>query len=110
MTKTQEMDALRDLAARLGPDSYLGPWLESILPAVESSIRSDVIPFAIDPAQARADALAILKEAKEEAEKIRADAKIERCRVIERATKDAAMQRDAIIDTMRHAFAALVRC
>lgn len=44
MTKKKELDAVRDLAKELGPDSYLGPWLESILPELESDLRSDILP------------------------------------------------------------------
>lgn len=109
MTKTQELDALRDLAARLGPDSYLGPWLASILPAVESSIRSDIIPLGFDPVAASRDALALLAQAREDADGIRAAAKKERERIIEQATKDGARRLEDIRHALRVALVALER-
>lgn len=52
MTKQQEIEALRQFAASLPADTYLRPWLESILPSVESDIRSDIYPV-VTPADAR---------------------------------------------------------
>ena len=46
MTKQAELDILRDTIARLGPNSYLGPWLEDQLPWIESDMRSDIPPMS----------------------------------------------------------------
>jgi hypothetical protein len=46
MTKEAELSILRDTIARLGRNSYLGPWLEDQLPWIESDIRSDIPPMS----------------------------------------------------------------
>lgn len=44
MTKSQEIEILHATITKLGPDSYLGPWLFSVAGEVERSIRSDFFP------------------------------------------------------------------
>lgn len=44
MTKKQELEIITEAASRLGPDSYLGPWLTQLLPELEQAMRSDTIP------------------------------------------------------------------
>ena len=44
MMKEQEIEKLTALAAELGPESYVGPWLESVIPEIKQSIISDVNP------------------------------------------------------------------
>lgn len=44
MNKQQEILILKATAAKLGKDSYLGPWIESIVAEVESMIKSDIFP------------------------------------------------------------------
>ena len=44
MTKAEEIEAIRELAARLGPDAYCGPWLAEVADMVESDIRADMHP------------------------------------------------------------------
>lgn len=44
MTKKQEIEILHETITKLGPDSYCGPWLESVLSEVESEMRSDFLP------------------------------------------------------------------
>jgi len=46
MTKQDELSILRNAIARLGPNSYLGPWLEDQLPWIESDMRSDIPPMS----------------------------------------------------------------
>jgi hypothetical protein len=46
MTKNEELEILRDTISRLGPNSYLGPWLEDQLPWIESDMRSDIPPMS----------------------------------------------------------------
>lgn len=46
MTKDQELEILRDTIARLGPNSYVGPWLLDQLPWIESDMRSDIPPMS----------------------------------------------------------------
>ena len=46
MTKNEELSILRDTIARLGPNSYVGPWLLDQLPWIESDMRSDIPPMS----------------------------------------------------------------
>ena len=84
MTKSQEIEILRDTIARLGQNSYCGAWLADQLPSIESAIASDYLPevYALSISEARIhcekiigqandEAAAIEKRAKSEAEKIR---------------------------------------
>lgn len=69
MTKTQEIEILKEAAAKLGKDSYCGEWLNSLLPRIERDIRSDYVPV-YTPEQAQKDAEKIVEEAKERAKEI----------------------------------------
>ena len=44
LSKAEELKILEATIEKLGPDSYLGPALEELLPFVASSIRSDLQP------------------------------------------------------------------
>ena len=44
MNKAQEIQILQEAIAKLGPDSYLGPWLAQVIGSVEHDIRSDYYP------------------------------------------------------------------
>lgn len=97
LTKADELSALRKLAEQLGPNSYLGPWLQGALPYLIDSLKSDIYPVSalqlhqqatadclqgfktrqqaetearevLDSAQQRAEAL--LKQARADAERI----------------------------------------
>lgn len=46
LTKADELSALRHLAEELGPNSYLGPWLQDALPYLRDSLRSDIHPIS----------------------------------------------------------------
>ena len=81
MTKNQEIAFLRATADKLGPDSYLGPWLRQVLPELEAIIRSDNLPQitiadAIQQAEqtARIAGEQVIREAEREAEQIRRQA------------------------------------
>jgi len=84
MTKSQEIQIIREAIEKLGVHSYCGPWLTDQLPAIESAITSDYPPeayaFSIREARihceklikaANEESAAIEKRAKSEAEKIR---------------------------------------
>lgn len=43
-TKAAELNELKALAEKLGPQSYCGPWLASVLVEVEADMRSDMGP------------------------------------------------------------------
>jgi hypothetical protein len=84
MTKSDEIQILRETIAKLGRDSYCGPWLADQLPSIESAITSDYPPeayaFSIHEArihcekiiaQANDESAAIEKRAKADSEKLR---------------------------------------
>jgi cell division septum initiation protein DivIVA len=84
MTKDQEIALLRQLAERLGPNSYFGPILASELPAIERDIRGD-IPPPPTMAQARAYAADTAARAEDEAARRLTSAQAEAERLIARA-------------------------
>lgn len=44
MLKSEEIAILREAAKKLGPNSYIGPWLLEVIPQVEWAIKSDFLP------------------------------------------------------------------
>lgn len=88
-TKNQELDILRDAIAKLGPDSYLGPWLSSVIHSVESDIRSDMYPLITIPVARQ--------QCQDEAKRIIEDAQIKAGSMIDKAKREA----QAIEDTAR---------
>lgn len=77
MDKQTEIKILKEAAAKLGPDSYCGPWLESQIPFIERDIRADIMPetdWDKAVSAARAEAERIIAEAKAEAERIKKEA------------------------------------
>jgi hypothetical protein len=90
ISKDTELSVMRDTIQRLGPGSYLGPFLQSQIPFMEHALRSDMPPTPLNEAHALAnrivtDAETIAKEkienAQKEAERIVAEARDERDRV-----------------------------
>jgi cell division septum initiation protein DivIVA len=65
-SKADELAILRDCIAKLGPDSYCGPWLREQLPCLEQDMRSDIFPQHTYSA-AKAEAERIVAEAKAKA-------------------------------------------
>ena len=81
MTKNDELAIIRATAEKLGPNSYLGPWLLQLLPELESHMRADVRPMiriadAVMVAKRAADydAEQIIRNANTEAAKAKAEA------------------------------------
>lgn len=96
MTKAQEIQALRNVATLLGPNSYCGPWLAGITAEVESAVRSDFFPdITLD--QSRKRAVEIVSEATVKAEEILKRAQTEADRLVAVARQ----QRDDIISSTR---------
>ena len=69
MNKNQELEILRETIARLGPDSYVGPWLAQELPSIEHDLRSDYRPL-ITLAIAKAHAKTTIDDARRQAHEI----------------------------------------
>jgi cell division septum initiation protein DivIVA len=84
MTKHDEIQALMELAHKLGSNSYCGPWLNDQIPFVEHDMRCDIMPNSswvetrrlhdgmLNTAKQQAEYL--LKAATEKADKIMRDA------------------------------------
>lgn len=79
MTKSEEIEILRQAANWLGKDSYCGAWLADQLPSIESALASDYLPdvYAFSIHEARIHADKIIAQAKIEAQEIEARAKAE---------------------------------
>lgn len=86
MTKSDELQVIREAISKLGPDSYLGPWLADQLPSIESALASDYPPeaYALSIREARIHCETLVNQAKKESEAILA-----------RAKADAEKQREA---------------
>lgn len=96
MTKKQELEIIAEAASRLGPDSYLGPWLTQLLPELEQAMRSDTIPQITIT-----DAVRVAKSAAEVAGEIMIRDAEERVRRIERAGERIAATSKAMLELMR---------
>lgn len=90
MTKDQELAIIDQTIAQLGARSYLGPWLTSIRPELEATIRSDYFPAPILPAEAERRARQIIEDANAQAAETRERATVEaeRLRANAHATAD----------------------
>jgi cell division septum initiation protein DivIVA len=86
MTKANELAILTDAVQKLGSDSYCGEWLKSILPEVESLMRSDFIP-TLTIAETRSQCDAMRKEAAEHAAKIICEAEMKSAKIISEADR-----------------------
>jgi hypothetical protein len=70
ITKDQELATLKETAVKLGSNSYLGPWLDSIAFELEAMMRADSFP-CISLAEAKEDALRIIKDGEKQADQIK---------------------------------------
>lgn len=79
MTKSEEIQILRQAANWLGRESYCGAWLSDQLPSIESAIASDypLEAYAFSIQEARIHADKIIAQSKIEAQEIEARAKAE---------------------------------
>ena len=76
MTKDAELQILTEAIKKLGPQSYCGPWLESVLKDVERDIRDDV-PVSATLQSTRVQCEELLKVTRAEAKEIRWQADID---------------------------------
>ena len=87
-TKAEELAAVQELARRLGPDSYLGPWLLDCLSMLRDCMASDFIPDG--PLKMHTDAAMARGEAMKEAFEIREQARKDGAGHREQGRKEAA--------------------
>jgi cell division septum initiation protein DivIVA len=86
MTKDQEINILREFAAKLGPNSYFGPVLIDQLDAIIREIRADMPP-ALPTAAARSFAAEVMERAEDHARNVRESANREAERIVSAAHK-----------------------
>lgn len=65
MTKAQEIALLDEFIAKLGKESYLGPWLAASRGEIVRDITSDIIPSPMLPGEAATRAKQIVKDAQD---------------------------------------------
>ena len=100
LTKKEEISALRAFTESLPADTYLRPWLQETLCAVEQEITSDIFPSpSIKESRQRAEAEAqgIILEATTKAERILKEAEAEAFR----RKKDAHNFVDRVADALQ---------
>lgn len=101
MTKNAELAILDEAIAKLGKQSYLGPWLADVREHVERDIRSD-LPVSATLSESQAFAAGIVSDAREYAAEIRANAEkdVAAARAeLAKAQADARRLRDQIANT-----------
>jgi F0F1-type ATP synthase membrane subunit b/b' len=109
MTKAQETALLARTIETFGPSSYLGPWLAEYRAELETTIAQDLPPAAMLPAAAYAEARAILETARQDAERIRTEARTAAAAELERARVEARRLIDETFATIGRAQSTLER-
>ena len=89
LSKSDEIQILRETIAKLGRDSYLGPWLADQMPSIESALASDYPPeaYALSIHEARIHCEKIIGQANDEADAIEKRAKADAEKLREAACK-----------------------
>ena len=89
MTKSQEIQIIREAIEKLGSGSYCGPWLVDQLPSIESAITSDYPPetYAFSLREAHIHSEKLIAMAKDKSAAIEKLAKIDADRIRESACK-----------------------
>lgn len=75
MTKSQELEIIRETIAKLGVNSYCGAWLADQLPSIESAMTSDYPPeaYAFSIREARIHCDKLIGDARREAFRLERD-------------------------------------
>lgn len=89
MTKSQEIQIIREAIEKLGQNSYCGAWLADQLPSIESALASDYLPevYAISIHEARIHCEKLINQAKDESAAIEKRAKADAEKLRESACK-----------------------
>lgn len=95
ITKDQELAILTEAMLKLGPDSYLGPWIKEIRAELEAMMRADSFP-CVTLAEAKEDCVALIAKAEQKADEIKVAAK-QRAEDRERLVDDAVERARALI-------------
>lgn len=100
MNKRDELNTIRETAHKLGADSYLGPWLDSVAAELEALILADMQPH-LTLADAIADAREVTDKADREAALTLEAARREAARIEELATQQWEKMSNALYDAAR---------
>ena len=111
-TKEQAINALSQIAADLGPNSYLGPWIRQSLPYLADAIKSDVPPISACQLHEHAStdriaAAASKQIAQQEARLILDDARQKADELLRQATAEAERITGNAWQALRHAMKSL---
>ena len=100
MSKAEELKAVKNFTASLPADSYLRPWLESVLPEIEADIRSD---FPVSPSLklARVECDRMVNDTRLHGEGVRQRAEQEATRIIAQARSEAEAIRHRLFSDLR---------
>lgn len=109
MTKSDEKAFLRQVIRTLGRDSYCGEWLAEQLAAIEAAIDSDfpVHGRVLTLEEAKREAEAILRAAKDQAAVIEAEAKEQAEAIFRRAKSSIESEKERLRDSLRRALAGI---
>ena len=102
MTKQQEIEAIRGFIATLPVDSYIRPWLDNVLPEVESEIRND---FMVSPSlrATRLQCDALLADTQAQCQEMLAKAKAQFERIMKTTNDESQRVRDRLAGDLRSA-------
>lgn len=95
ITKKEELEIITATIGQLGEKSYLGPWLLSVRHELEAMMRADSFP-CISLTEAREDAEKVLANAEKKADQIKVEAK-QRAEDRERLVDDSIDRARALI-------------
>jgi regulator of protease activity HflC (stomatin/prohibitin superfamily) len=89
LSKLDEIEILQHCAAKLGPESYCGPWLSAAIPIILDDIRSDHLPHPPTIAETMRACEAITAEARRYRDQVAKEADAYASKTIAAARKTA---------------------
>ena len=102
MTKEQELEIMRDTVSRLGSASYCGAWLRDIMPDIEATLRSDIIP-TVRLTDTRLECQRIIACANERASELIGIAKKQASEIISAARSNEDSVRTSVANDLKRA-------
>lgn len=85
MTKADELFILQTAIDKLGPDSYLGPWLQQVRDEVEAMVKADLFPTEISISRTHQQCMSRVETAHAHCKQIGEDARKEADRIVQEA-------------------------
>jgi hypothetical protein len=100
ITKKEELEIINQTIAKLGPNSYLGPWLSSVRFELEAAIRSDLVP-EVSLKQTSEQCARMVESAKRESQNITNRAKYKADEIMDAAQTATEKARTRIMDAQK---------